>query len=432
MNRGLVDAADPISERGPQLGASPVSTDTHLDLNEVVLALSDALDLVGVDDVGHGKRVAFMATEVANGLGLPEVARQKLFLAAVLHDCGVSSSRVYRRLAGDLDWAGSPDHCRIGHDMLLSFEPLADLAGIVLHHHDRWRDLASGHAGSEDALLANAVHLADRVDALLAQAPRQDILLSRLEVRDFVEATAGDRFAPELVGAFLEVSEAEAFWLVLEPRHLERFILDEGRTLRARPMAPGELRRLAELFARIVDAKSPWTARHSESVARLAVVLGRLAGLPETVCEKLELAGLLHDLGKLRVPDDVLDKEGLLDAADYAVLAHHTFETWQILRRIRSFSEIAEWAAFHHEAPSGRGYPFRRAGARLDPPARLLAVADVFQALAQARPYREHLAPDAILKVLREMAGSGRLDPRGVDLVSANLGVCWEAATVAA
>ena len=197
-------------------------------------------------------------------------------------------------------------------------------------------------------------------------------------------------------------------------------------------MAPGELRRLAELFARIVDAKSPWTARHSESVARLAVVLGRLAGLPETVCEKLELAGLLHDLGKLRVPDDVLDKEGLLDAADYAVLAHHTFETWQILRRIRSFSEIAEWAAFHHEAPSGRGYPFRRAGARLDPPARLLAVADVFQALAQARPYREHLAPDAILKVLREMAGSGRLDPRGVDLVSANLGVCWEAATVAA
>jgi putative nucleotidyltransferase with HDIG domain len=197
-------------------------------------------------------------------------------------------------------------------------------------------------------------------------------------------------------------------------------------------MAPGDLRRLALLFARLVDAKSPWTARHSENVARLTARLGQLAGIPASDCEKLELAGLLHDLGKLRVPDEILDKTGKLDAEEFAVVERHTFETWQILRRIRSFTEIAEWASLHHETPSGVGYPFRRAGARLPLPARLVAVADVFQALAQARPYRAPLAPQAILEVLRAMAGAGRLDAYCVELAGSNLDLCWEAATAAA
>ena len=189
---------------------------------------------------------------------------------------------------------------------------------------------------------------------------------------------------------------------------------------------------LAMLFARLVDAKSPWTARHSESVARLSVALGRLAGIPEADCEKLELAGLLHDLGKLRVPDEILDKKGKLDPGEWAIMERHTFETWQILRRIRSFTEIAEWASLHHETPSGRGYPFRRAGERIPLPARLVAVADVFQALAQERPYRASLDPRAILRVLQAMVRAGRLDAYGVELAGGNLGACWEAATAGA
>ncbi len=403
-----------------------------LDLSEVVLALSDSLDLVGIDDVGHGKRVAYMALETVRRLGLPQADCEKLFFAAVLHDCGVSSSQSHRRLMRAVDAEGAEEHCRIGHEMLVSFDPLADLAGIVLHHHDPWRELASGGAPADVALLANAVHLADRADVLLTRAPRRDVLMNRNEVRAFVEESGGEKFAPKLVEAFLEVSDAEAFWLALEARHLERFVLDEARTKPSRPMARGDLRRLATLFARLVDAKSPWTARHSENVARLAVQLGRLAGISESDCEKLELAGLLHDLGKLRVPDEILDKKGKLDAEEVAIVERHTFETWQILRRIRSFTEIAEWASLHHETPSGRGYPFRRAGARLPLPARLVAVADVFQALAQARPYREPLAPRAILGVLQGMAGAGRLDPYGVELAGNNLSACWEAATAVA
>lgn len=429
MNDGTIEART-VLEPGPTPATGPDPAAITLDLSEVVLALSDSLDLVGIDDVGHGKRVAYLAVETARRLGLPRASCERLFFAAVLHDCGVSSSRVHRRLMGTLESEGAAEHCRIGHEMLLSFEPLADLAGIILHHHDPWRELVSGGAQAEVALLANAVHLADRADVLLSRAPRRDVLMNRGEVRAFVEAS--ERFAPDLVEAFLEVSDAQAFWLALETRHLERFVLDEARTKRSRPMAPGDLRRLAMLFARLVDAKSPWTARHSENVARLATELGHLAGLPHSDCEKLELAGLLHDLGKLRVPDEILDKTGKLDAEEFAVVERHTFETWQILRRIRSFTEIAEWASLHHETPSGRGYPFRRAGARLPLPARLVAVADVFQALAQARPYRAPLAPRAILEVLRAMAGAGRLDPYGVELAGSNLDVCWEAATAAA
>jgi HD-GYP domain-containing protein (c-di-GMP phosphodiesterase class II) len=412
-----------------EVDRSLLAGSTALDLNEIVLALSDSLDLVGIDDVGHGKRVAYMAVETVRRLGLPEAECERLFFAAVLHDCGISSSRTHRRLMGTLDAEGADVHCRIGHEMLLSFEPLAHFAGIVLHHHDRWRELVSGEVQAMVALLANAVHLADRADVLLKWAPRRDVLTNCSEVRTFVAASGGERFAPELVEAFLEASEAHGFWFALETRHLDRFILDESRKQHCRPMAPGDLRRLAMLFARLVDAKSPWTGRHSENVSRLALTLGRLAGLPEPECEKLELAGLLHDLGKLRVPDEILDKKERLDAEEFAVVKRHTFETWQILRRVGSFAEVAEWASLHHETPSGVGYPFRYGGARLSLPARLVSVADVFQALAQARPYRESLPPKAILGVLRRMARAGRLDSYGVELAGSNLDACWEVAT---
>ena len=123
--------------------------------------------------------------------------------------------------------------------------------------------------------------------------------------------------------------------------------------------------RLAQIFARIVDDKSAFTAEHSVGVSRLACLLGRLAGLPAKDCELLEIAGLLHDVGKLCVPDEVLDKPGPLNEAELAVIERHTFETWQILRRIRAFDQVAEWASFHHESIAGNGYPFHRHGGEI-------------------------------------------------------------------
>lgn len=406
----------------------------QIDLNEVVLALSDALDLVGTHVVQHGKRVAFMAASCGRSLALEEDERSDLLLAAVLHDCGVSSTRLHARLLeADFAFEEARAHAEAGAGLLRRFAPLSRIAAIVALHHTPWDSDERHVADPRIALLANLVFLADRVDALLQVRRVGDPLLATDEMRRWVFARSGGLFADEAVGAFLAASAAEAFWLTLEAHHLERALREEMRLAQSRTVPASALGDLALVFAEIVDAKSPFTAAHSVAVARLATLLGRLAGLDPRTSAHLRIAGLLHDLGKLRVPDEVLEKQSPLDAGEFAAIERHAFETFQILRRVEPLREIAAWAGYHHEGLSGAGYPFHRRGEEIPLPARLLAIADVFQALAQPRPYRGPLGPlgpEAILDHLRRFVEAGKLDPRGVELVAANLEECYCAATL--
>jgi HD-GYP domain-containing protein (c-di-GMP phosphodiesterase class II) len=182
------------------------------------------------------------------------------------------------------------------------------------------------------------------------------------------------------------------------------------------------------MFAHCVDAKSPYTAEHSRGVSRLARALAAWAGLPEGEGQRLELAGLLHDLGKLRVPDEILDKPAPLNDEELAVMERHSFDSGLILGGIRGLEDVAAWAAEHHEAPDGRGYPYRHEDGALGIHSRILAVADVFQALAQDRPYRPSVSPRGILRVLDEGVEGDKLDAGVVALVRGNLAECWDLA----
>ncbi|MDP1559628.1 MAG: HD domain-containing protein [Nitrosomonas sp.] len=402
----------------------------RVDLSEATLAISDAVDLVGVKVLQHGKRVAFMALETARAFGIEASWQRELFRAALIHDCGVSSSEVHKHLVYELDWAGSREHCERGYQLIRDFAPFADLAELILYHHTHWESPLRQEIAPEKFLLSNLIHLADRVDALVAQHQDSDLLIARKPIRARIEALAGSFFDPALVKAFLKISASEAFWLTLESHHLERQINEVALYFAdTRELTSPELMQLAQIFARIVDDKSAFTAEHSIGVSRLACLLGRLAGLSAKDCELLEIAGLLHDIGKLRVPDGVLDKPGPLNEAEFAVIERHTFETWQILRRIRAFDQVAKWASFHHESITGSGYPFHRHGGEISIQARIVAVADVFQAMAQDRPYRQTVGPDGVRAALTRMTAAGHLDPAIVALVEANFAVCWEAAT---
>jgi putative nucleotidyltransferase with HDIG domain len=402
----------------------------EIDLRQAIYALTDALDLVGVDEVGHGKRVGFMALECARVLPFEEEARLKLFHAALLHDCGVSSTRVHRHLVEELEWDNAEEHCRVGAALLRRFAPLAPLAPVIRYHHQHWDGLGGVGISEEDALFANLIFLVDRVDALTAPHYGKDLLLVRHAIRERIAGYRGTLFAPELVDAFLQVSAAEAFWLSMEPPHLERFLFEMEREHLPLPIGLAELKQLAQMFANIVDAKSHFTVEHSNGVARLARYLAEKLGLPQARCDMLEVAGLLHDLGKLRVPDEILDKPGPMDERERAVMLRHSFESYQILRRIKGLEEIALWAAYHHEMPAGHGYPFHASSGELGKEARIIAVADVFQALAQNRPYRDGLSSPRIVEMLQEQAAAGHLDREIVALVAKDPEGCWQQATL--
>ena len=402
------------------------------DLRQVIYALSDALDLVGVDDVAHGKRVGIMAAECSRVQGAGDAEITFMFDLGMLHDIGVSSTQIHHQLVDQFDWANSRVHAEIGYKLLRGFVPLSRMAIPVRYHHTRWEELVAlpeSEICAEQARQANLIYMVDRADALAASYYGTGYLFDHVEeIRTQIRQKAGSYFSPELVEVFLAASEAEAFWLLLEPRSIQNYLRELLMHGESYQPTFAELKQLAVIFSHIVDAKSPFTAYHSFGVARLARLLAELAGVSEENCDKLELAGLLHDLGKLRVPDEILDKPGELDAHERRIINTHSFETYQILRSIGGFEEIALWAAYHHEEPNGMGYPFRVHGKDMSIEARILRVADIFQAMAQNRPYREGWGKRQVMEFLKDLADKGSLDPKIVALVEANLDRCMIAA----
>jgi putative nucleotidyltransferase with HDIG domain len=401
----------------------------QMNIRHLVLTIANAVDLVGVTDVFHGRRVGMMAVECAKALQWDAPTQRMLFDAGLLHDCGVSSTREHHQIINELEWQDSHLHCEQGNSLLQDFAPLAHLAPIVRHHHTRWEDLTALQVEPTLARHANLIHLVDRVDALAIPFYRDESLLLHVsEIRDVIKRHRGQLFAPDLVDAFLAASTPEAFWLQLDPAYIPQYVADMERFRRGHVSSLAELKQFAVLIARIVDEKSHYTAEHSQGVARLARFLGQQAGIDGDHLDKLEIAALMHDIGKLQVPDELLESAGPFSPAERAVMKKHSFATYQILRRIGGFEELALWAAEHHESLNGSGYPFHLQASEIPLESRIIKVADIFQALAQRRPYRAPLPALEIMAVLHKMLADNEVDEAIVSMVDRHLDECQRAA----
>jgi putative nucleotidyltransferase with HDIG domain len=192
---------------------------------------------------------------------------------------------------------------------------------------------------------------------------------------------------------------------------------------------------LARLFCHIVDFKSPFTAAHSSGVAACAGALGQLSGLSDSESARLVTAGYLHDIGKLSVPLEILEKPGMLDEREIAVIRHHSYETYKILRRIGMDETVRNWSAYHHERLDGSGYPFHLSAPQLTYGCRIMTVADVFTALVENRPYRRGMPRHESIPILQNMTTKGWLDGDLVRTLSSNFdelnGICQQAEEVA-
>jgi len=404
-----------------------------INFHQLANGLSNVIDLVGVDDVYHGKRVTFMCVETGRQLGLGQEALLKLYYAGQLHDCGVSSTDVHKTLIDEMDWEGEQEHCQRGYELLKDQKLFSPLASILLYHHTHWRAMEALCVPEETALLSNLVYMADRADALLLKGGFNPFVMGREAIQLKLLHYQDEYFAPSLVQAFLDASHADSFWHGLQPGHIQQYITEFPRDglvpgVPADTTCEGCLKEVAYLIADITDSKSLYTAEHSRGVANLSRHLGMLSGLDEDTCDLLEIAGLLHDLGKLRVPDAILAKPEPLSARETAIMSGHAFETYQILRGMRGFEQISEWAGYHHEALDGSGYPFGLKAEQLSLESRIVAVADVFHALAQTRPYKPPSKAQAVLVGLQAKVLAGKIDTSLVQLVADDLEACWNAA----
>jgi putative nucleotidyltransferase with HDIG domain len=386
------------------LNACRTSVDDHsqveVDLYALVTALSEALGLVGGKIVDHGKRVAYLALSLGAELGLSSEDMADLRNAALLHDAGVSKTRTHAKLV-QLDWEGALDHCRDGAALLKDFPPFDRIAEIILRHHDKWTKLTRSGTETRLAVLANLVFLADRIDVMIDW--RKDVILNRDRIVGALGELSGAFFNPDAVDAFRRRADQEVFWLSLMPRHLPR-ALEKFRPDQTALLTLDDLETIAAVFGRIVDSKSPFTLHHSEGVSRLCDHFARSLGRDDQTRQQLRVAGLLHDLGKLAIPDEILEKPGPLSPDEFQIVKRHPFETYYILSGLPALTRIRDWAAYHHEKNDGSGYPFHLQHGQLQLEHVIVMFSDVVQALIQDRPYRSGLGRDNVLDILKHMA----------------------------
>ena len=424
-----------------------------LRLSELIGALSFALDITEGQPAGHAARSCVIGVRLANHLELSEAERFSLFYALLLKDCGCSSigSQVAELYGHDDQAVKSTlraiDHRKpiavLGH-AIRNTEPGggpvararrfagllrngassarelntircdrgADIARMVgldergvdgirsINEHWDGGGIPEGIAGEAIPLLARIMGIAQAVEVELTRGGAEHAL-------EVLQSRAGTWFDPSLVADLVLAASAPGFWEGLDAEGDVHAVLA--------PLEPGDrlivaddtrLDRVAEAFARVIDAKSPYTARHSDGVARFAVLIAERMGFDSGDVRDLRRAGLLHDIGKLGVSSRILDKPGKLDEDEWRQMRRHPEFTARILGQVEQLRDLAAMAAAHHERLDGRGYHLGLTAEQLSPSARVLAVADVAEALSADRPYRAGLAPDVVLDIIGKDAGT--------------------------
>jgi putative nucleotidyltransferase with HDIG domain len=389
-----------------------VTDSAGVSLMRFLLGLSEALDLASPALARHQMRTALLAWRIAESLGLEADSVRDIVIAALLHDIGALSPEDKVSIHGG-SYEGDLDlHCRVGALLLSGSAVLQGVAATVREHHTPCRELPS--ATTPQATASQVVLLADDVERALDRGTyilhqNQD---SQARARAFL---GGGHVRDDVTEAFCAVAAQEGMWLDLVSPHLHDILL--GAPGHEQTVSAQELLSLAQLVRQVVDYRSHFTATHTAGVATAAAELGRLCDVGQDGVAGLEVAGLLHDIGKMAVPNKVLEKPARLTRRELAVMRQHTYHTTGILRRQGLPATTVAWAGQHHERLDGSGYPFHFGAPDLDTGARVMAVADVTTALAEDRPYRGGMTREQVLGVLGAKVRAGHLDGDVVEAV---------------
>ena len=383
-----------------------------VNLGNIILSLSNAMDLANPELFQHQLRTAFIVWEMGRAANLDQQSTENLFSAAVLHDIGATSVEEMEALHR-FEEEEVEEHCIRGWLLFKSVPWLKKEAAAVRFHHRRW---AEWNESLENPTVFNAqvILLADMVERMVDR--QRYILHQHQEIVRRIRDLAGSTIHPQVVELFIQASRREEFWLDLAAPRMYSLLLNRGPYKKA-DVGLEVVEDMARLFCNVIDFRSRFTATHSSGVAAAAELIARLHGFTKNEVKLMEIAGNLHDIGKMAVPNRILEKPGKLDDDEMAVMKQHTYNTYEVINSVNGMRQIAEWAAFHHEKLDGSGYPFHHNRDNLNLGARIMSVADVFTALTERRPYREALSKDKVMAILGDMAQKDHLDRTFVDLV---------------
>jgi putative nucleotidyltransferase with HDIG domain len=430
-----------------------LSYDTEaISLSEVISAMTFALDMTEGAVPGHALRTCLLGMRLADALGVCGKDRVSLYYALLLKDIGCSSNatRVTQIMGGnDLqikastkrdDWRKRgmsfrglqvmwrntlPEEglgcrmlrffqvarnssvnrkelialrCERGAQILLQLGMDASTLAAVRSLDEHWD--GEGHPvglkGTEIPLLARICSVAQSLDIFASEESIENAM-------KMLHERSGVWFDPRLVKICEMMNREGSLWegwsATMDETDLRAavMLLDPGEHA---DLTPERVDLICEAFASVVDAKSPFTYRHSVGVADVAVSIAQQMGLPSHRIQLVRRAALLHDIGKLAVPNSILDKQGKLTQQEWDIVLAHPGYTRSILERVSAFRELAVIASEHHEKLDGTGYPLGLTASELSLESRILIVADTFAAMAEHRPYRKGMETGTVFQLM--------------------------------
>ena len=424
-------------------------------LSELVSALSFALDISEGQPTGHAIRCCWIGHHIGQQIGLSQRDLSDLYYTLLLKDVGCSSNaaRICELYLAD-DIALKHDFKRINDSLPQILRFILARTGVKANLAERFRALLNiamnggeiasslfqtrcqtgagiirkmrfsesvaqgvhdldehwNGKGQPAQLAGEAISIYGRI-ALIAQIA--DVFYSDggpgaalAELRK----RCGTWFDPTLVEACEMASRRPGFWEALDAPDLAQKVIALSPGDERVPIDDDYLDDVAAAFANVVDAKSPYTSGHSDRVALISDLVAEALGMDETRRRKIRRAALLHDIGKLGVSNEILDKAGKLNESEWASVRHHPTLGETILSRILAFSELSRIAGAHHERLDGCGYPRGLRSLDIDLDTRIVTIADVFDALTADRPYRAALSISTAFEIMEKDVGSA-LDP---------------------
>lgn len=402
----------------------------EIDIIGLLSAFSFALDCVEAELIhvtsNHGKRVAYMSVCMAEKMGVSDDALRDLAACELLHDNALTqyiNEEFYSDISNiDTLKVSSDDitprqlgmHCIYGEKNLKKYPFKTGVKDVILYHHEE----ADGSGPfekkwTEVPLFARIIHFSDMLDAFCkAQKFDEDVFNKAVH---FIEKNKDKRFDSEVTKMFFDAFDKDEFSR-LGDEHIEEYFWEKVPCEKSF-YSFNVLKDLADLFAKIIDYKSEFTSRHSLGVARTASKISEIMGYDKVICDKMYLAGTLHDVGKIAIGNEILEKPARLTDEEFAKMKNHAGYTYMILSKVDGFEEIRDIAAFHHERLDGSGYPFGKRADELTTLQRIMACADIYQALTEKRPYKDGMDHDKACEILKDMADKNWIDKNITEVI---------------
>ncbi|NLV67164.1 MAG: HD domain-containing protein [Spirochaetes bacterium] len=396
-----------------------------MDLNRNLL-LSQCLEALGLvleydlndhPSHQHAVRVGESCALIAEKLGLPPERIQQIYYAGLIHDIGkisidINILRQKRKLTAD-EFTHVKKHSVTGSRIAAALPELSDLSFWIRWHHEKWDGTGypDGLAGVQIPVEVQIMSAVDCFDSL--QTPRLDRdKITAAEAEEVIKQQRGTAFNPVIVDIISQMiadgeitpGKSSDKFIELKKKHLNRIYRQSTDNYWSGIGMTG-MYPILRLFARVIDAKHEYTQGHSTRVSILSRYIAQKAGFSVDDIIKVEIAGLLHDAGKISIPHEVLDKKNIPDNTEWEIIRNHPVHSCNILSNIYLMSEIAQITKQHHERLDGSGYPAGEVEKGISILAQIIAVSDSFDAMTSERSYRKRRNIEAAYREIADGAG---------------------------